>query len=442
MWLFLGVVVIALLACIVFVNVQASLYYVSAYAKATGRGFADVMRNPHGRTVYRTSRKLAAHGDRVTDRMLFDVALPRVDASSALVDVVLVSKRGLGVFCVQEGHGSVFGDAKDDFWVLVGSRKRDGSELLVPNLSEQVCAGAAALREYLLLDETAPIQVVPCVVFANRVDFDHVQMEGVCATHVRNVATRFEEVLGEPAIAAVPGEATEEGDVAAGSAGSAGSARAADSADHASTAASLCDDKARRMMYRALKACANSPAAGGEGDAQAEDVNPFDSPEPIAWMRSIAHRERIDATAAGLVRKADKLASSKEDFDALTWDRILEISREIDATTDRERTAELAAELRLIARTNVSLNYRFGIAQASEGTHLSPAGLTVETRVGEMSATRPDEQMHEALEDTGFFDDEKADGDVQGSLIGKTCLPDEDTELKQSEGETPSGQID
>ncbi len=126
-------------------------------------------------------------------------------------------------------------------------------------------------------------------------------------------------------------------------------------------------------------------------------------------LRSIVQRGRPESTVADIVRKADRLAASKEDFDALTWDRILEIGAELERGTQVERTAELAAELRLIARTNVSLNYRFGIAQPSAGVELSPAGLVMESSVKDLGFTSPDPGIQEAIEQSTFFDDPNED---------------------------------
>lgn len=415
MELALGIVAVALLACIACGLIRACRYYVSGYARATKRDFSAVMRDPHAREVYRTSRRLVSRDDDAR-RVLFDVAIPRKNASAASADIVLLSRQGVGVLCVQEGRGSVYGDPEDDHWVMVGSGKGDDAERITSNLGVQAAVAADALRAYLLAEsdseERPEVDIAALAVFGDGAKTEHAAVpEGVAVVRVRDVAACLRE-----AFARKEGSATTDED--AGAAGDGARVEDADDIERSVSAVAPPFDEAKvRKMYRALKPCANA----GRGTT----IDGFDAPvkpETVGWVRSVMHREHADSAAADLVRKADKLVSSKEDFDALTWDRVMEISAQLETERNPERLAELAAELRLIARTNTSLNYRFGIAQPDAVSRLSPAGLVVESTVDELVATKPDAQMHEALESTDFFDE------VAGSRKEKTKpndLPDQ-----------------
>lgn len=311
MGLFLGIIVIIPLTGVVLVNVLAIRYYAGAYAKATRRGFVAVVRDPHAREVYRLSRRLAAWGDGDRNRLLFDVALPRDGAPTVRADTVLVSPRGLGVFCVQEGRGSAYGDAGDGHWIVVGSAKRDGSERMVPNLGARVSEVAAALRGYLSMDATTTLPVATCAVFSDAVDVDHVEVaEEVTLSHVRDVSSPLDEAL--------PVTADEEG---------------------GDTAPSF-DDADLKRRYRALRACANMPDVDADGEGAILSFERSDRLEPTAWLRGAVRREHEESTVAEIVRKADRLASSKEDFDALTWERVLEISNRMEGGGDAERRSD------------------------------------------------------------------------------------------------------
>jgi hypothetical protein len=79
--------------------------------------------------------------------------------------------------------------------------------------------------------------------------------------------------------------------------------------------------------------------------------------------------------------KAGKLATDKEDYDALTWGRVLELSQELerlDAASSPKTTAQIAKELAFIARTNIALAFRFNTMQpkAEAGSQPIPVEST------------------------------------------------------------------
>jgi hypothetical protein len=82
--------------------------------------------------------------------------------------------------------------------------------------------------------------------------------------------------------------------------------------------------------------------------------------------RSFSEAQRAKLTQIKISLKAGKLASDKEDYDALTWGRVLELSQELDsldAVSSPNLKSEIAKELAFIARTNIALSFRFGNAQ-------------------------------------------------------------------------------
>ena len=484
------VIVAVVLACVVFVNVQACLFYLSAYAKATKRGFLDTMRDPHARAVYALSRRLAPHAGKTKGgdegvRLFFDVVISCADARAVMADLVLVSAEGIAVACVQEGRGTLFGNVDDGHWLLVGPRSGENSEHMVSNLGMQTAQAASALREYLLLEDDSP-RIVPAVVLGfllKAVDVD--VFSGVVLTGMKDAPKAIHEALGvDESKEAAGAEFAAETNVSAnaqdntevsvskeadGTSDTPTSDNASDNGQRATNHSLTWDAAIRKRVCRMIKACANAgvPEMGADGSsssvsasdvhaASASGSSPSESGQDTTYtprsffnmsksgvsgkggssggiLRSIVQRGREESGVADLVRKADRLAASKEDFDALTWERILEIGAELEGDVQAERTAELAAELRLIARTNVSLNYRFGIAQPSAGVELSPAGLVVESSVKTLDPTPPDPKIHEAIEQSSFFDDsdEEVKACVSSASSNESGLSDEDSRHTQ-----------
>jgi hypothetical protein len=319
----LGVLAIVVLAAVVVFNVLAIRYYLSLYARATKRSFVDVMRNKALRRRYQLARYVQKGVDRVTDRVLFDVLVPLAGAEAVLVDAVALTPRALFAFTLQEGAvGAVGAKAKDAALEGAPGEVAVGAEGAAAGGSAvEATAGSLpvvrALVEYLNLEGEDVACVIPLVVLN----------EASWTPSAGN---------GESAARAVFAR------------GLAGNMRLAQEGRE-----ERLDETRRKRLYHALKACANSTAA------KTGDV--IESSDAVAWVKDVLQRRRSESVGGDLIRQADQLLSQKEDFDALTWDRIMEISREMEGVRDSERRADLAAELRLIARTNIALNFRFGI---------------------------------------------------------------------------------
>lgn len=76
------------------------------------------------------------------------------------------------------------------------------------------------------------------------------------------------------------------------------------------------------------------------------------------------------------MREANRIVSLKEDMDAASWERVLEISALLQDEIDREQTVELGRELGEIAHSNMSMLSRLGIDPEST-THVMPSGIEV-----------------------------------------------------------------
>ena len=76
-----------------------------------------------------------------------------------------------------------------------------------------------------------------------------------------------------------------------------------------------------------------------------------------------------------IAREADKVASLKEDLDALSWGRVLDIGRELQSKG--AEGAELGAELVSIAQSNLSLATRLDIDPAPPENRVMASGVEI-----------------------------------------------------------------
>ena len=76
-----------------------------------------------------------------------------------------------------------------------------------------------------------------------------------------------------------------------------------------------------------------------------------------------------------IAREADKVASLKEDLDAISWGRVLEIGKQLQGKGAAE--AELGAELVSIAQSNLSLATRLGIDPAPPESRVMASGVKI-----------------------------------------------------------------
>ena len=63
-----------------------------------------------------------------------------------------------------------------------------------------------------------------------------------------------------------------------------------------------------------------------------------------------------NTTEKRIVREADKIISLKEDVDALSWGRVLEIGKRLQDLESEGEAGDLAREVVTIAQSNLSLS--------------------------------------------------------------------------------------
>lgn len=83
------------------------------------------------------------------------------------------------------------------------------------------------------------------------------------------------------------------------------------------------------------------------------------------------------STEKKVAREVDRIVSMKEDVDALSWGRVLEIGKLLRGPADDESRAEYARELVTIAQANLSLANRLGIDSTAPPGRVMPSGIGV-----------------------------------------------------------------
>lgn len=84
-----------------------------------------------------------------------------------------------------------------------------------------------------------------------------------------------------------------------------------------------------------------------------------------------------NTTEKRIAREADKIASLKEDVDAMSWNRIMEIGRQLQSRVDRSDDVAIGTELVAIAQSNISLALRLGIDPAPPENRMMSSGMEV-----------------------------------------------------------------
>ena len=74
-----------------------------------------------------------------------------------------------------------------------------------------------------------------------------------------------------------------------------------------------------------------------------------------------------------MIREADKIVSSKQDMDSLSWGRVQEIAKELQDSQSAEAARELGRELAVIAQINLSMFSRMGVVPQTMWASNQPA---------------------------------------------------------------------
>ncbi|PNV68875.1 hypothetical protein [Enteroscipio rubneri] len=83
------------------------------------------------------------------------------------------------------------------------------------------------------------------------------------------------------------------------------------------------------------------------------------------------------STEKKVAREVDRIVSMKEDVDALSWGRVLEIGKLLREPADGDAVADYARELVTIAQSNLSLAIRLGIDAPLTTGPIMPSGIEV-----------------------------------------------------------------
>ena len=83
------------------------------------------------------------------------------------------------------------------------------------------------------------------------------------------------------------------------------------------------------------------------------------------------------STEKKVAREVDRIVSMKEDVDALSWGRVLEIGKLLRERAVDDEQSECARELVTIAQSNISLANRLGIDSASPTSGVMASGMEI-----------------------------------------------------------------
>lgn len=104
------------------------------------------------------------------------------------------------------------------------------------------------------------------------------------------------------------------------------------------------------------------------------------------------------STEKRVAREADKIVSLKEDMDALSWTRVLEIGKLLQEGIEEADRVELAHELVSIAQSNRSLYTRLGIDPTPTPAHVMASGIEVlEGGLAEAAIEEREERLEERV---------------------------------------------
>lgn len=82
------------------------------------------------------------------------------------------------------------------------------------------------------------------------------------------------------------------------------------------------------------------------------------------------------STEKRVAREVERIVSLKEDLDARSWSRVLEIGRLLERADD-EALAERGSELASIAQSNLSLRSRLGVGFQTSSAQMMASGMEV-----------------------------------------------------------------
>ena len=165
---------------------RLSQYKKSSYCAVTKRSYWSVINEKGSAGEYWLYRKLC-YRERMGERFLFNVYLPKENGETTELDMLLLTKKGIFVFESKNYSGWIFGNASDRYWTQTlrtgnGVQKNRFYNPILQNKNH-------ALRLAEILGVEIPVYSI--IVFSDRCNLENVQVgdEAVCVAN-RSVLSR------------------------------------------------------------------------------------------------------------------------------------------------------------------------------------------------------------------------------------------------------------
>jgi hypothetical protein len=344
----------------------------SYYSVNTKRRFFEVMVNPFYRSSYRLGQRVEKIIKKRIGWVLFDLSIsqPSTDPEkdpppNATIDSLAITEFGAIAMFFQDYTGKIASQTEDDNWVVFESSKEDSPGDILPSPVTAVENVTALVRELFASEDMVIRQVIPIMVFRDKCDISDIQLDGdIRKVHYRQLTKELQEMQRENG--------------------------------------ALYNKEEWLAATRALVPYANSVIAKPQFSRKG-------SKDVITIAHDFVSRKNLPSTNFEFMRKASMIAAAKEEFDALTWRRILEISQELEGDCSKERKATLLAELQQVAHTNIALQYNFGATETPFNTQPSPEEIEFHSQALDSMSRGIRETTQTDLDSSDFFDQGFAD---------------------------------
>jgi hypothetical protein len=389
-------ILIALAAIIVivavFIGLQFFTYISSYYSITTKRRFIETMMNGYYRSSYRLGQKIEKIATKKTGWLWFDLNVGQIDINSdinptdsatsdesttepttepinAAIDSLAVTEFGVIALFYQDYKGKIASQPNNKDWAVFSGKKGGSSSKIVPSGAVTAQKTATLLTELLKAEDIEVKPVIPILVFANKCDITNVELKsGIYKIHFRNLTKQIQ------AIQLMKG--------------------------------TVYNQQQWKHIAKVMQPYANSVfVQAGVIKKSGKDV--------ITLTQDFINRKNTKTTNAAFMRQAFRLAKDKEVFEALAWQRIIEIGQEMETDLSKERLAKLSTELLEIAQTNIALNFS---ADAAQTTTPDSWQDSLNSQSVSFTPLGTDKEMQTALDTSNFFD-QKPGNQLEGNTV-------------------------
>ena len=184
---FISVTLCVILILVIWGFVRTYRFYQSTYARATGNGYLQTMRDPGMRGEYAVACALERSG--AGKHVLFNVYVPRPDGTTSEVDVLAIMPWGIIVLESKNYSGWIFGSQRDATWTQTLNKHVRNS---FPNPIRQNEGHIRALQEYLKLDRSL---FVSLIVFSDKCQLKKLKINSdVPVVHVSQIPVTLKKM--------------------------------------------------------------------------------------------------------------------------------------------------------------------------------------------------------------------------------------------------------